>query len=196
MFRCTDELAPAYGMFGVVRERHGPNNNEFACPNGHFPTRDGKWVAISCATDKLFMRLAQAMDRPDLATDHVYGRQETRLENRHDVNEIVRNWAGSMTRSEVLERCFATGAPAGPLNTIADIFGDRQFHARRTLVSIDDPHVGETIIVPAVIPRLSETPGEIRHLGPRLGEHCDEVLKEWLDLDDDEIQALRDKAVI
>ena len=101
-----------------------------------------------------------------------------------------------MTRSEVLEHCFATGAPAGPVNTIADIFGDRQFHARRTLVSIDDKDVGETIIVPAVMPRLSETPGEIRHLGPRLGEHSVEVLKEWLDLDDDEIEALRDKAII
>ena len=196
VFRCTDELAPAYGMYGVVRERHGPNNNEFACPNGHFPTRDGKWVAISCATDKLFVRLTEAMGRPELASDHVYGRQESRLENPHDVNEIVRDWAGSLTREEVLERCFATGAPAGPLNTIADIFGDRQFHARRTLVAIDDEDVGETIIVPAVMPRLSETPGEIRHLGPRLGEHTEQILREWLDLDDDEIKALRDKAVI
>ncbi|MEJ2258882.1 MAG: CoA transferase [Woeseiaceae bacterium] len=138
VFRCTDELAPAYGMYGVVRERHGPNNNEFACPNGHFPTRDGKWVAISCATDKLFARLAGAMDRPDLAADHVYGRQESRLEHPHDVNEIVRDWAGSLSREEVLERCFKTGAPAGPLNTIADIFGDismttrsRHFGTRR-----------------------------------------------------------------
>ncbi|MEO1201719.1 MAG: CaiB/BaiF CoA-transferase family protein [Pseudomonadota bacterium] len=196
VFRCTDELAPAYGMFGVVRERHGPNNNEFACPNGHFPTRDGKWVAISCATDKLFKRLADAMERPELAADHVYGRQETRLAHPHDVNEIVRDWAGSLTREEVLERCFETGAPAGPLNTIADIFGDRQFRARRTLESIDDEDVGETIIVPNVMPRLSETPGEIRHLGPRLSEHTDEVLKDWLGMDDDEIQALRDKAVI
>ncbi|MEM9056578.1 MAG: CoA transferase [Pseudomonadota bacterium] len=196
VFRCTDELAPAFGMYGVVRERHGPNNNSFACPNGHFPTRDGKWVAISCATDKLFGRLARAMGKPELAADHVYGQQETRLENHYEVNEIVRDWAGSLTRQEVLDRCFETGAPAGPLNTIADIFADRQFHARRTLVAIDDEDVGETVVVPAVMPRMSETPGEIRHLGPRLGEHTDEVLKEWLDLSDDEIQALRDKAVI
>ncbi|MEM6734305.1 MAG: CoA transferase, partial [Myxococcota bacterium] len=72
IFRCTDELAPAYGKHGFVRERHGPHNNLFACPNGHFPTRDGHWVAISCATDKLFARLTQAMERPDLAADHIY----------------------------------------------------------------------------------------------------------------------------
>ena len=136
VFRCTDELAPAYSMFGIVRERHGPTHNDFACPYGHFPTKDGKWVAIACATDKLFMRLAQAMGRPELASHSTYGDQTARLESRHDVNEIVRDWCGSLTREEVLTRCFETGHPAGPLNTIADIFGDRQFHARRNLVAI------------------------------------------------------------
>lgn len=196
VFRCTDELAAAYSVNGVVRERSGPNSNLFACPNGHFPTRDGQWVAISCATDKLFARLAEAMGRPDLATPEVFGTQEIRLEYRHDVNEIVRDWCGSLTRAQVLERCSATRAPAGPLNTIADIFGDRQFHARRTLVAVDDEDVGETIIVPEVQPRLSETPGEIRHLGPRLGQHTDEVLREVLGLGEAEIADLREKHVI
>lgn len=106
---------------------------------------------------------------------------------RHDVNEIVRDWAGSLTRDEALERCFATGAPAGLLNTIADIFGDRQFHARRTIVAVDEEQLGETLMmVPGVIPHLSETPGEIRHLGPRLGQPKEEILKEILELDPDE----------
>ncbi|MCC9002113.1 MAG: CoA transferase, partial [Candidatus Competibacter sp.] len=185
VFRCTDELAPAYAMFGMVRERHGPTHNDFACPYGHFPTKEeGKWVAIACATDKLFARLAEAMGRPELASSSLYGEQKTRLENRHDVNEIVRDWCGSLTRDEVLKRCYATGAPAGPLNNIADIFGDRQFHARRNLVSMDVEDLGETIIVPSVIPRLSETPGKIRHLGPRLGEHTDAVLTELLGMNE------------
>ena len=196
VFRCTDELAPAYGMHGVVRERRGPNNNYFACPNGHFPTRDGHWVAISCATDKLFERLTEAMGRPELAAPHVYGQQAIRLENAQDVNEIVRDWAGSLTRQEVLDRCFATGAPAGPLNSIEDIFGDRQFHARRMLVAVDDEDLGETVIVPAVMPRLSETPGEIRHLGPRLGQHSDEILRDILGLDAAEIAELKAKGVV
>jgi len=196
VFRCSDELVPAYGMYKVVRERHGPNHNEFECPHGHFPTRDGKWVAIACATDKLFARLAKAMDRPELASSSTYGDQKTRLENCHDVNEIVRDWCGSLTRDEVLERCYATGAPAGPLNNIADIFGDRQFHARRNLVAIDEEETGETIIVPSTIPKLSETPGQIRHLGPKLGEHTVDVLKDLLGMDDQQIDELRDKRVI
>ncbi len=196
IFRCTDELAPAYSMYGIVRERHGPNHNDFACPHGHFPTRDGKWVAISCATDKLFARLAQAMNRPELASSSIYGDQKTRLEHRHDVNEIVRDWCGSLTREEVLERCYATATPAAPLNNIADIFGDRQFYARRNLVALDVPETGETIIIPAVIPKLSATPGRIKHLGPKLGENTDEVLRDLLGLDETQIAELRSKRVI
>ncbi len=196
VFRCTDELAPAYAMYGTVRERHGPTHNDFACPYGHFPTRDGKWIAIACATDKLFVRLTEAMGRTELASSGLYGEQKTRLEHRHDVNEIVRDWCGSLTREEILKRCFATGAPAGPLNNIADIFGDRQFHARRNLTAIDDPDLGETIVVPSVIPRLSETPGKIRHLGPKLGQHTDEILENLLGMSAEEISGLRKKRVI
>jgi len=196
VFRCTDELAPAFSTCGTVRERHGPTHNDFACPYGHFPTKDGKWVAIACATDKLFARLAQAMGRPELASHSIYGDQQVRLEHRSDVNEIVRDWCGSLNREEVLARCFAAGAPAGPLNTIADIFGDRQFHARKNLVAIDDEDVGETVIVPSVMPRLSATPGRIRHLGPALGAHTEEVLRDLLGVDDAEIEELRRRRVI
>ncbi|MFZ1414280.1 MAG: CaiB/BaiF CoA-transferase family protein [Defluviicoccus sp.] len=195
VFRCTDELAPAYAMFGTVRERHGPHI-ETACPYGHFPTHDGKWVAIACTTDKLFARLTNAMGRPELASSSLYGEQRTRIENRSDVNEIVRDWCGSLTREEVLKRCNEADAPAGPLNNIADIFGDRQFHARRNLVAIDAEDVGETVIVPNVIPRLSETPGRIETLGPRLGEHTEEVLRSVLGISDAELANLRKKRVI
>jgi len=196
VFRCTDELAPAYSMYGLVRERHGPTHNDFACPYGHFPTKDGKWVAIACTTDKLFYRLAKAMGRPELASSSTYGDQKARLEHRQDVNEIVRDWCGSLTREEVLTRCYEAEAPAGPLNNIADIFGERQVHARRNLVAIDDPDSGETIIVPRTIPNMSVTPGRIKHLGPKLGEHTDEILRDLLDMDDAEIEDLHNKYVI
>jgi len=196
VFRCTEELAPAFAMYGKVRERHGSSHNDFAAPNGHFSTKDGKWVAISCATDLLFGRLAQAMDRPELASSSTYGEQKTRLAHQHDVNEIVRDWCGSLTREEVLSRCYATDTPAGPLNNIADIFGDRQFHSRRNLAAIDVPDTGETLIAPATVPKLSETPGSIRSLGPKLGEHTDEVLRELLGMSDDQIADLHARHVV
>jgi succinyl-CoA:(S)-malate CoA-transferase subunit B len=196
VFRATEELAPAFGMYGIVRERQGSSHNDFACPHGHFSTKDGKWVAISCATDKLFARLCEAMGRPELASTSTYGDQQARLEHRHDVNEIVRDWCGSLTREEVLERCYASATPAGPLNNIADIFGDRQFHARRNLHAVDAPDLGETVIVPAPVPKLSETPGTIRTLGPRLGEHTEEVLREVLGLSAEDVAGLRARRVV
>lgn len=196
VFRCTDELAPAYAMYGTVRERQGSSHNDYAVPHGHFATRDGKWVAISCATDKLFARLAAAMGRPELASHSIYGTQAVRLEHRHDVNEIVRDWCGSLARDEVLARCHATDTPAAPLNDIADIFGDRQFHARRTLVAVDEPETAETVIVPAVVPRLTDTPGTIRSLGPRLGADTDAVLQELLGCTPEDVAELRRKRVI
>jgi len=196
VFRCTEELAPAYAMYGIVRERQGSSHNDFAVPHGHFSTKDGKWVAISCATDMLFARLTQAMGRPELATEDTYGDQTTRLANRHDVNEIVRDWCASLTREDVLQRCYATDTPAGPLNNIADIFGDRQFHARRNLVAMDVPDTGEQVIVPAPVPRLSETPASIRTLGPKLGEHTDEILSELLGLSGAQIAALHASGVV
>jgi succinyl-CoA:(S)-malate CoA-transferase subunit B len=195
VFRCTDELAPAYALNAFVRERQGAHY-AIACPLGHFRTKDDKWVAIACTTDKMFERLCNAMGRPELASHTIYGAQKTRLENRHDVNQIIRDWCDSLTREEVLDRCYEYGAPAGPLNNIADIFGDRQYHARRNLVAIDDEQVGETIIVPNVLPRLSETPGRIDTLGPRLGQHTDEVLKDLLGLNEAEIAELRQRRVI
>jgi succinyl-CoA:(S)-malate CoA-transferase subunit B len=195
VFRVTDELAPAYAKYGTVRERTGPHNT-IACPLGHFRTKDDKWVAFACTTDKLFAALAAAMDRPELASHALYGEHDKRQAARHDVNDVVSAWCGSLTRDEVRNKCRAAGAPYAPLNNIADIFCNRQFTARRNLVAVDDPDLGETVIVPCVIPRLSETPGEINSLGPPLGGHTEEVLHEVLGLSASEIAALREQHVI
>jgi len=195
VFRMTDELAPAYGMYGTVRERYGPHNI-IACPLGHFRTKDDRWIAVACTTDKLFDRLAHAMGRPELASSGVYGLQAQRLEQRHDVNDVVANWAGSLTRDEIMTRCLEFDAPVVPLNDIADIFADRQYRARNNLIALDDDKTGETLIIPAPLPRLSETPGQIESLGPALGEHTDQVLAELLGLSEEELTELRDQRVI
>ena len=64
------------------------------------------------------------------------------------------------------------------------------------MVAFDDEDVGETVIVPNTVPRLSETPGRIDHLGPKLGQHTDEVLKDLLGMTEAQIGDLREKRVI
>lgn len=195
VFRVTDEMAPAYAKFGTVRERTGAHN-KIACPMGHFRTKDDKWVAFACTTDKLFAALGQAMGRPELASHALYGEHDKRIAARHEVNEIVSQWCGALTRKEVSDKCYATGAPYAPLNNVRDIYGNRQFVARRNLMSVDDPDSGETVVVPNTVPRLSKTPGQTKWLGPSLGQHTDEILRDLLGMSNKDIEGLRTRRVI
>jgi len=194
VFRQLDELAATYGMFGKVREREGAGSF-VAVPHGHFRTKDGTWVAIACTTDRMFERLAEAMERPELASSSLYGEQRQRLAARDDVNKIVIEWALSLTREELLARCIAKEVPVGKLNSIADIFEDEHFRARGNLAAVEAEDLGK-VIVPNVVPTLSETPGRITNLGPRLGNATYEVMRELLELSAAEIARLRQERIV
>lgn len=194
VFRQLDEIAASYGLFGKVREREG-SGSFVAVPHGHFRTGDDKWIAIACTTDKMFERLAEAMERPELASTALYGQQRKRLAARSEVNQIVIEWVGSLPRSEVLERCLRCEVPVGKLNSIADIFEDEHFQARGNLVTLEEPGLGE-VVIPGVVPRLSLTPGRIHNLGPALGDATYEIMRELLDISPDDIKRLRQRKII
>jgi len=194
IFRILEEIAAAYGLHGVVREREG-SGSFVACPHGHFRTRDDRWIAIACTTDKMFERLAATMERPELASAELYGDQRKRLAAREAVDAIVIDWVASLDRKEILDRCLAMEVPAGKVNSIADIFEDEHFLARSNLAVLQAEGLGE-VVVPGVVPRLSKTPGRITHLGPALGDATVTVLTELLKLNAAEIAALREQRII
>lgn len=194
IFRTLEEIAGAYGLYGKVREREGAGSF-VAVPHGHFRTRDDKWVAIACTTDRMFERLAGAMGRPELASEAMYGPQMKRRAARDEVNALVVRWVETMDREEFMRICLDAQVPCGKLNSIADIFEDEHFEARGTLARIDVPGVGE-VVVPNVIPHLSATPGRITHLGPELGEATREVLDALAGLSEAEMEQLRTRKVI
>ena len=194
VFRVLEELAAAYGLHGTVREREG-SGSFVACPHGHFRTKNDKWIAIACTTDKMFERLALAMGRPELASAQMYGDQRKRLAARDEINRIVTEWVGSHGRNEVLAICLREEVPVGKVNSIADIFADEHFQARGNLASVPVEGLGE-VVVPGVIPRLSATPGRINHLGPSLGNATEAVLGSLLGIEAAEIQRLRQQRVI
>jgi succinyl-CoA:(S)-malate CoA-transferase subunit A len=153
-------------------------------------------VAIACTTDKMFARLAEdAMGRPQLASSTLYGLKAKRLEKRQEVDTIVAEWAASMTRDEVMEKCNAAEVPVGPLNTVADIFADPHYKAREALVKVKDPDLGE-VVMPGVFPKLSATPGQITHVGPALGNATTEVMMKILGLSAGDIEQLRKNRII
>lgn len=193
IFRVLDELVPAYHQAGVVRERMGPDTVN-VCPHSHYRTRDDKWIAIACSSDAMFERLARAMGRSQLAQSDAYGPKHRRLAARDEVNRVVQDWVGSLDCEEVLRRCEESGTPASLIYSIADIFEDPQYRARDN-VQVHQSRIGP-LAVPAVVPRLSETPGAINWLGERLGAHNEEVLCGLLGLSASEMQELHAKGVV
>ena len=192
VFRALDEIAPRYAKDGFVREAEGTGTVN-ACPHGHFPAGDGGFLAIACTTDKMFERLCAAMQRPDL--HQRFSDQKRRLAGRAIVLAEVEAWTRSKPRAAIIDICNEKGVPAGPVNSIADIFADPHVAARETMTTVQVPEIGD-VTVPGVLPRLSRTPGAITALGPPLGGDNEPVYVGELGLTQAELERLKENGVI
>jgi len=194
IFRFLDELPAAFHATGFIRQRMGPAMKN-AVPHSHYPTGDGRWVAIACTSDKIFERLAGLIGRPDIAGDGRFGTFPQRDAGREEVDRLVTQWTKSHTRDEVLRRCEESQVPCGMVAAIDEIFENPHYKARGNIVLFDDPRAGE-VAVQDVVPRMSATPGGIDWLGPPLGAHNSEIYGGLLGMSDAEIAALVGKGVI
>lgn len=195
IFRILDEVAPAFQKTGFVRRREGAET-PLVVPHSHYPTGDDRWVAIACTNDRIFARLTNdAMNRPEIAANPAYATNDARIAHRAEVNALVADWTSTMTRDEVLRRCSEAEVPCGPVYSIDEIFEDPQYAARGNILEFPDERVG-SLAIPNVVPRLNGTPGKVRWLGPPLGSHTDEVLRDVLALDADQIKELREKEIV
>jgi crotonobetainyl-CoA:carnitine CoA-transferase CaiB-like acyl-CoA transferase len=194
IFRMLDEIAAVYARTGHVRERMGADVPAVV-PHGHWQTKDGRWIALACSSDKMFARLADAVGRPGLAAADVFGTTKLRVAGRAAVNAIVDEWVGGMNFVELMAECDRFGVPCGPIMSIAEIFEDPHYKARGNMTTVDDPRIGE-IVVPTGIPTMSETPPVLRHTGRAMGADTDAVLEELLGLSGAAIERLRAARVV
>jgi crotonobetainyl-CoA:carnitine CoA-transferase CaiB-like acyl-CoA transferase len=194
VFRLLDEIAPAYAKYGFVRERQGADTVNVV-PHSHYRTGSGEWVAIACTSDKMFARLAAAMGRAEIAASPDFTETPSRVKRRDQVNKMVADWVGSLPLERVLAVCEACGVPCAKIYSIKDIFEDPQYKARGNLMTVDDPRVGP-LVLPAAMPRMSETPAHFRHAGRALGADTNEVFARLLGLGQDEVDALSAQGVI
>jgi crotonobetainyl-CoA:carnitine CoA-transferase CaiB-like acyl-CoA transferase len=194
IFRILDELAPAYHLKGYVRQRMGPGTVNVV-PHSHYPTKDGRWIAIACTSDKIFARLAEAMGEPKLADPDAWGRLANRERDRAKVDAYVGEWTSKYDRAELLGNCEKAQVPCGPVYSIDEIFEDPQYAARGNILKMKDERVGE-LAIPNLVPRLSDTPGEVKWLGPSLGAHNAEVYKDLLGMSAEEMKRLEANGVI
>ncbi len=194
IFRILDELAPAYALKGKVRQRMGPGTVNVV-PHSHYPTKDGRWIAIACTNDKIYQRLAVAMQEPHMANPENWGTLAHRERDREAVDQHVAEWTAKYDRAELLRLCEESQVPCGPVYSIDEIFEDPQYAARGNILKMKDERVGE-LAIPNLVPRLSDTPGSVRSLGPSLGQHNDEIYQGLLGMSAEEMRQLGAAGVI
>lgn len=183
-----------YDQIGHVAQRLG-SRLPLAAPRNVFRTSDDTWVAMSCSAQSVFERACAAIGREDLVHDERFATNRNRIEHVDEIEEYFAEWIGSKSQDEVLQRLTDAGAAVAPIYTVAEVFEDPHFQARENLVEVPDAELG-TVRMQNVTPKLSRTPGSIRHAGPRTGEHADEVLCDWLGLGVDAVERLRSDGVI
>jgi crotonobetainyl-CoA:carnitine CoA-transferase CaiB-like acyl-CoA transferase len=176
----------AYDQLGTVPTRMG-NAQDFNVPRGCYRTADGKWIALSGATERAAQRIMDAVGRSDLGEQPWFTTIDGRLAHRGELDDAIAAWTAVRDRDEALRRFAEADATAAPVYDIDDIAADPHFNERGSVASVDHPKWG-AMLMQGLIARLDLTPGAIRSTGPELGQHNGEVLsdelglpREWLD---------------
>lgn len=189
-----ESVISEYSVTGKIRERVGPVLPGVA-PSNLYPTADGTWVVIAANADGPFRRLAAAMGQPQLSTDERYATHEARGMHQQELDVLIASWTKKMSRDELLgllsERCV----PAGPVYNAADVTNDEHYRIRETVVDVQTSEFGK-LSMQGIVPKLSATPGRIRSVGPRLGQHNEEVYQELLGLTESDISGLQMRGII
>ncbi|TDY20338.1 crotonobetainyl-CoA:carnitine CoA-transferase CaiB-like acyl-CoA transferase [Paraburkholderia sp. BL6665CI2N2] len=193
VFNLMESLVPEYDLLGHVRERSGGALPGIA-PSNTYRTEDEGFVVIAGNSDPIFKRLMQVIGRPDLADDPALARNDGRVQHCAMLDQAITEWTSHHSTDDVLAALERAEVPSGRIYSVADIVADPHYQARDMLLEAQLPG-GASVKMPGIVPKLSDTPGEVRWQGPTLGEHTGSVLSE-LGFANDEIERLRREGAV
>ncbi|WMY11384.1 CaiB/BaiF CoA transferase family protein [Paraburkholderia phenoliruptrix] len=193
VFNLMESLVPEYDLLGHVRERSGGALPGIA-PSNTYPTEDDGYVVIAGNSDPIFRRLMQVIGRPDLADDPALAHNDGRVRHCATLDDAIAAWTSHHSTQDVLAALEGADVPAGRIYSVADIVADPHYQARDMLLQAQLPG-GASVKMPGIVPKLSDTPGEVRWSGPALGEHTGSVLSE-LGFTGEEIERLRREGAV
>jgi crotonobetainyl-CoA:carnitine CoA-transferase CaiB-like acyl-CoA transferase len=160
---------------GVAPRRLG-NQHPNLVPYQLFTVADGELV-IAVGNDAQFRRLTEVLGVADLADDPRARSNEARVQNRAMVVARLQGATLAFTRAQLAAQLTAVGVPAGPLNTVADVFADPQVVARRMLGQASGEQ-GQSVPTVRLPIRMAGLPAGPPAAAPRLGAHTGEILSE------------------
>jgi crotonobetainyl-CoA:carnitine CoA-transferase CaiB-like acyl-CoA transferase len=185
--------ATVYDQLGIVQQRTG-NRSINNAPRNTYLTADERWVAVSTSATTVAERVLRLVGREDVTREPWFGAGRERATHADELDDIVAGWIATRSFDEVMAKFEEAGAAIAPVYDVEQILADPQYAALRSIVDVNDPELG-TMKMTNVAFRLSETPGEIRWTGPRLGEHNPEVYGA-LGVDPGRLEELRREGVV
>jgi len=183
-----------YDQLGDVMQRRG-NRSKSSVPRNAYQTADDRWLVVSATTDSIARRVFRAIGRPELAQDPAYATNQERAARADEIDEMMSEWARRHTLDEALSILQAHEVATGPINDVAQFFEDPHVKAVGSLYEHLDEDLGK-MRMPAIPPKFSRTPGEVRWAGKReIGKDTRAVLQE-LGYSDEDIDSLAERKII
>lgn len=188
VFNMMEAVVPEYSGREVVREPSGSTLTGIV-PTNTYQCADGKYVVIGGNGDSIYKRLMATAGREDLANDERLSDNAGRVKHEVEIDQALTDWTHQHSAEEILTVLEKAEVPSGPIYSVVDMFDDPHYRARGLFEEVH--HAEGPLEIPAIHPRLVDTPGRTDHAGPDLGEHTDSVLGSLLNLSDEEIEKLR-----
>jgi crotonobetainyl-CoA:carnitine CoA-transferase CaiB-like acyl-CoA transferase len=193
MFNLMEAVVPEFDGNGVVREPSGSTVTGIV-PTNTYRCQDDRYIVIGGNGDSIFQRLMVAVGHPKMAADPRLASNQGRVEHEAEIDTVLAEWCATHEAAVLLEALDQARVPAGPIYNVEDMLKDPHFNARGLFESVEID--GKPLKIPALVPRLSRTPGGTRWPGGDLGSANQEVLEELLGLDERQLKELRAAAVI
>jgi len=193
-FSFMEPHIPAFEKLGLVAQRAGSRLPD-STPNNLYVSRDQQFIHITAMGDAVFRRLAECMGAPGIAADARFEDAVERSRNHEAIDDLIGQWCRRHDLAQLESVLNAAGVPATRIFTMADIFRDAHYAARETIVHAPDGDLG-TVAMAAPVPRLSRTPGSVRHAGHHIGQDTRQVLADVAGYSPDEIAALEQAGIV
>ena len=183
-----------YDQLGVVQMRAG-NGSVNNAPRNTYRTADDKWVAISTSAQSIAERVMRLVGHPEVIGQPWFASGAERAQHAEELDRYVGDWIVERELSEVIQIFEDAEAAVAPIYDISEIMQDPQYQALGAIATVEDDELGK-VKMQNVMFRMSETPGDIRWAGRRLGEDNSAVYRDELGLTDHELAELTDKGVM
>ena len=193
MFNLMEAVVPEFDGAGVIRQPSGTTVTGIV-PTNTYRCKNGKYVVIGGNGDSIFQRLMEVAGHPEMARDPRLANNAGRVQHEQEIDNALAAWCMSKDAAEILQLLEQARVPGGPIYNAADMLADPHFQARGMFEQVEID--GKPLKIPALVPRLTETPGRTDWPGGAIGSHTGQVLRDLLALSPEQIERLQADGVI